>query len=65
MPSTVIRTFWYDPTEHKLDVVFTSGRRYRYFDVPDEVYGEMRRAFSKGEYFNERIRDQYRYTRVH
>jgi lysyl-tRNA synthetase class 2 len=65
MPSSVIRTFWYDPAEHDLDVIFVSGRRYRYHDVPDELYGEMRRAFSKGEFFNERIRDQFRFTELH
>ena len=64
MPSSVIRTFWYDPAELKLDVVFVSGRRYRYHEVPDEVYGEMRRAFSKGEFFNENIRDRFRFTQV-
>jgi hypothetical protein len=62
MPSSVIRTFRYDPTQHRLEVVFVSGRRYRYHDVPDEVYGEMRRAWSKGEYFNENIRDRFRFT---
>jgi hypothetical protein len=65
MPSSVIRTFWYDPAERRLDVLFVSGRRYRYHDVPDEVYGEMRRAFSKGEFFNEKIRDRFRFTRLH
>jgi lysyl-tRNA synthetase class 2 len=64
MPSSVIRTFWYDPADRHLDVVFVSGRRYRYHNVPDEIYGEMRRAFSKGEFFNENIRDHFRFTRL-
>jgi KTSC domain len=64
MPSSVIRTFWYDPAEHRLDIVFVSGRRYRYHDVPDEIYGEMRRAYSKGEFFNENIRDRFRFTEL-
>lgn len=64
MPSSVIRTFRYDPVEEQLDIIFVSGRRYRYHRVPEHTYEEMRRAFSKGEFFNERIRDQYRHTRV-
>ena len=64
MPSSVIRTWQYDPVEHHLDLVFVSGRRYRYHGVPEETYDAMRRAFSKGEFFNSHIRDQYRYTRV-
>ena len=39
------------------------GRRYRYHDVPEETYHGMRQAFSKGEFFNARIRDQFRHTR--
>jgi lysyl-tRNA synthetase class 2 len=64
MPSSVIRTFDYDPIEEQLDVVFVSGRRYRYHQVPEQTYDEMRRAHSKGEFFNDRVRDQYRHTRV-
>jgi len=64
MPSSVIRSYRYDPLEHHLDLVFVSGRRYRYHEVPEETYDAMLRAFSKGEFFNERIRDQYRFTRV-
>lgn len=63
MPSSVIRHFWYDPAHQKMDVVFVSGARYRYHDVPEEDYLSMKRAFSKGQYFNVRVRDRYRYTR--
>ena len=63
MPSSVIRSFDYDPVAHRLDVQFVSGRHYSYHDVPAEVAEDMRRAFSKGSYFNRRIRNRYRYTR--
>jgi hypothetical protein len=63
MPSSVIRSYRYDPQQRRLELVFVSGRRYRYHDVPEETYAEMRRAFSKGEYFNAHIRDHYRHTR--
>jgi hypothetical protein len=64
MPSSVIRAYRYDPIEHHLDIVFVSGRRYRYHGVPEETYDAMRRAFSKGEFFNRYIRDQYRFSLV-
>lgn len=64
MPSSVIRALHYDPVDHHLDLLFVSGRRYRYHEVPEETYDAMRRAFSKGEFFNAHIRDQYRFTRV-
>lgn len=63
MPSNVIRHFWYDPTQRQLDLVFVSGRRYRYHEVPEETFRSMKRAFSKGEFFNAHIRDRYRHTR--
>ena len=59
MPSTVIRRFDYDPQAAALDVEFVSGRRYRYAGVPGEVAGAFREAFSKGRFFNARIRDSY------
>jgi hypothetical protein len=63
MPSSVIRSYRYDPQQRRLELVFVSGRRYRYHDVPEETYSAMRRAFSKGEFFNAHIRDQFRHTR--
>jgi hypothetical protein len=64
MPSSVIRDFHYDPAERRLDILFISGRRYSYHEVPSEVALAMRRASSKGEYFNSHIRDRYRFTRT-
>jgi lysyl-tRNA synthetase class 2 len=60
MPSTVVRRFEYDPRSEALDVEFVSGRRYRYRRVPEEVAQAFRAAFSKGRFFNARIRDRYR-----
>jgi lysyl-tRNA synthetase class 2 len=63
MPSTVIRNFFYRSAERTLSVQFVSGRRYDYHDVPPEIAEAMRNAFSKGEYFNEHIKEHYRFTR--
>ena len=59
MPSTVIRHFSYRPEKRALDVEFVSGRRYRYFGVPEGVASQLASAFSKGRFFNTRIRDDY------
>jgi KTSC domain len=37
MASSVIRDWHYDAREARLDVTFTSGRRYRYHGVPPWV----------------------------
>jgi lysyl-tRNA synthetase class 2 len=59
MPSTAIRAFSYDRERAALDVTFVTGRRYRYFLVPPYVAEELGQAFSKGRYFNARIRDRF------
>jgi len=59
MPSTVIRHFSYRPEKRALDVEFVSGRRYRYFGVPEGIASQFASAFSKGRFFNTRIRDDY------
>ena len=61
MPSTVIRFFRYAPESRELDVLFTTGRRYVYRDVPPEAVEAFRHAFSKGRHFNAHIRDSYSY----
>ena len=43
----------------ELWVEFVTGRRYVYSRVPEEVAEALARAFSKGVYFNTRIRDRF------
>ncbi len=62
MPSKVIKSFAYEAPTRSLEITFTSGRRYRYHDVPPEVHERMLGAFSRGEFFNREIRDRFRYT---
>jgi hypothetical protein len=64
MPSTVIRRFVYDETEQNLWVEFTTGRKYVYAGVPEEVANTLRTAFAKGVYFNTRIRDKFPHREV-
>jgi len=64
VPSTVIRRFSYDAHSQRLVIEFLSGRRYAYIDVPPDVYSAMRRAHSRGSYFNACIRDRYSHERL-
>jgi hypothetical protein len=59
MPSSVIRSLAYDRNRAALDVTFVTGRRYRFFMVPAYVADGFGEAFSKGRYFNARIRDRF------
>ncbi|HVX35890.1 MAG TPA: KTSC domain-containing protein [Hyphomicrobium sp.] len=57
--SSVIRAAGCDPDALTLDVTFTTGRSYTYFDVPEWKYDGLITASSAGEYFNTHIRDQH------
>lgn len=64
MPSTVIRSFQYEPDSRRLIVEFVSGRRYAYFDVPPDVYEAMRASRARGSFFNTDVRDRYSYEQL-
>jgi hypothetical protein len=64
MPSTVIACIEYEPEGQNLKITFNSGKVYRYHQVPSVIYERMKRAFSKGTFFNRFIRDQYAFTQI-
>jgi len=57
--SSVIRGAWYLPERRQLDLLFASGRRYVYSNVPMAVAEAFRDAFSKGRYYNAEIRNRF------
>jgi hypothetical protein len=62
--SSAIRAVGFDPRSRTLEVEFTNGRVYRYFDVPEFLYRGFMVAPSKGSYFNTRIDDRFRHEEV-
>lgn len=64
MPSTAIRSFHYRPEECELEIIFVTGRRYVYFDVPADVIEAFRAATSKGAFFNRQIRPYFDYREI-
>jgi lysyl-tRNA synthetase class 2 len=57
--SHVIKSFDYDEKTQTLRVEFNNGSVYKYRDVPDSVYQELKIAPSVGQYFNMHIREKY------
>jgi hypothetical protein len=51
MPSSVISGIRYDRDTGCLRVKFVSGHIYDYKDVPEKFYNLMKRAASKGSFF--------------
>ncbi|HEX6121488.1 MAG TPA: KTSC domain-containing protein [Dongiaceae bacterium] len=57
--STALEFVDYDARSEELDIGLTTGRTYRYFDVPPDVYEALMAADSKGRFYNDHIRDVY------
>jgi len=64
MPSTVIKSFTYDESVERLRIVFQTGKVYDYLKVPKVIYEEMKAAFSKGIYFNEKVKPYYNCEKI-
>jgi len=64
MPSTIIRAFDYRAETGELDILLTTGRLYRYRNVPPEAASAFRAAFAKGRHFNMRIRGRYEFEEL-
>jgi len=54
----------YDPGQRVLEVIFNSGDRYRYKEVPISEYEGLMKAESIGRYMHRHIIDHYDYDRV-
>jgi hypothetical protein len=53
----------YDANEQSLIIEFKHGGRYEYYDVPEDVFKKMVAARSKGQFFQDSIRDDYEFSR--
>jgi uncharacterized protein YdaL len=54
----------YDEGSRTLEVLFTNGSTYQYFDVPPQIHAELMRTGSIGQYLNANIKGNFRYARV-
>jgi hypothetical protein len=62
--SDMLEYVGYDGKQKILEVVFNSGERYQYFDVPASVYDELMSAESIGQYMHRHIIGHYDYQRI-
>jgi len=59
--SDVIHAVGYDAQVQVLEIIFNSGQIYQYRNVPQAVYEQLMAAESKGNYFQNNIRDEFEY----
>ena len=57
--SSMVHAVGYDAEAEELEVIFTSGKIYRYRDVPADVYDRLLKADSKGQFMNAFVIDVY------
>jgi hypothetical protein len=63
--SEMIVAVRYDKETRFLDVIFTTGEKYRYLKVPPLEHVGLMSAKSKGQYMHKRILgDRYKYERL-
>ena len=62
--SSNIARFRYHSETSTLEIEFSKGGVYEYFDVPETVFEGMQSAASKGQYLAQEIKGVYRYARV-
>ena len=61
--SSAVKDFDYDSKQKTLRIVFGNGNIYKYLDVPESVYKELKETTSVGQYFNSQIRDKFGFDR--
>jgi hypothetical protein len=62
--SSSIRSLAYESARQWMEIEFSSGHIYRYYEVPAEVFSEFLQATSYGSYFHQHIRDVYPYDQL-
>jgi hypothetical protein len=62
--SSNIQSIGYDSQSAILEVEFTSGDIYQYFDIPAYLYQQFLQASSHGQFLNDNIRYNYRYQKI-
>ncbi len=64
MPSSVVRAMNYNEETRVLRIIYTSGLKYDYKDVPAEVFIALKNAGSKGIFLNKNIKGKFAYEKV-
>jgi len=59
-----VRSVRYDHGARELDIAFTSGKIYRYQNVPLKVYVDLLDSGSKDEFFNANVKGEFPLSEV-
>ncbi|TBB56943.1 KTSC domain-containing protein [Rhizobium ruizarguesonis] len=62
--STNVLSVGYDEPTETLEVEFSNGSIYQYYNVGSALFQQLMQAPSKGQFLNAYIRNSYPYSRV-
>ena len=62
--SSMIKSICYDVSSSTLEIEFSSGQVWQYFDFPESLWYEFENSESKGKFFHREIKNQYGESRV-
>jgi len=62
--SSNIAAIGYDEASQTLEVEFTSGALYQYYNVTQALFEQLMQASSKGQFLAYQIKNSYPYSRV-
>lgn len=63
--STCITSASYNKDRSEMRITFTDGTRYKYYQIDEQYFVDLRDAASKGEHFNYNLRNEgFSYTRI-
>lgn len=63
VPSSAVKSVGYDEKTRELEIEYRNGT-YRYYPVPKQLFEEMMRSDSIGEFVEQRIKGRFIYRRV-
>jgi hypothetical protein len=62
--SSNLKNVAYNATDKSLEVEFRNGRKYRYTNVPPEIFDGLVNADSIGGFFHKHIRFSFKYEEI-
>jgi hypothetical protein len=64
MPSSVIKSYFYDEDKKILRIVYQSGAVYDYLNLSQTVFDDFKSAFSKGTFLNKVIKPKFQFRKI-
>ncbi len=62
--SSNLHSVGYDSAIETLEIKFNKSGVYQYYNIPSSIYNELMSASSKGTYFDNHIKERFRFKKI-